>query len=468
MDFKVKQLFPNTRNFFIFSLFLYAKSITVIDESTFGTRKVLYHTFGCKLNFAETSTLARMLGERGYVRVLRGETPDIVVVNTCSVTELADKKCRQAIRGFGRRYPAARIIVTGCYAQLKTDEVRGLPGVAIVAGSNQKLALADYLDSIDDSAEPLALVEAAKDIREFVPSCSRGDRTRYFLKVQDGCDYFCSYCTIPFARGRSRSGTIDSLVRQAGEAAAEGGREIVLTGVNVGDFGKGRPDTFFDLIRELDKVEGIERFRISSIEPNLLTDEIIDWVAGSRAFMPHFHVPLQSGDDYVLRIMRRHYDTVLFRHRVERIRTAMPDAFIGVDLITGARGETPERFASSRAFVESLPVSRLHVFPYSERPGTRALDLDEYVVSPRDRHDRARTMIGISERKLDDFSKRFLGTVRPVLVEGRQSGGMMHGFTDNYLKVCFKADASLTNRIVGVRLTSVDGEEMRGEVVTPL
>jgi len=436
------------------------------DTELFAPLKVLYHTFGCKLNFAETSTLAEMLAAKGFVTARRGEKPDIVVVNTCSVTQEADKKCRQVIRSLSRRYPEAAIMVTGCYAQLKPQEVASLPGVAIVAGSNRKLEMAAFIDRwLADRASRVE-VEPTRDIRDFVPSCSRGDRTRYFLKVQDGCDYFCTYCTIPFARGRSRSGSIDSLVAQAQAAADAGAREIVLTGVNVGDFGKGRSDTFFDLIRELDRVDGIDRFRISSIEPNLLSDEIIDWVAQSRSFMPHFHIPLQSGDDDVLRLMRRHYDTALFRHRVERIRAAMPDAFIGVDLIVGARGETPGRYASSRAFVESLDISRLHVFPYSERPGTRALQLDEAVVAQEVKHERARDMIALSDVKLDSFSRRFAGTVRNVLVEHRSAAGVMHGFTDNYLRVRLDDNPDMYNRLVPVLLTSVDGEEMRGEIVS--
>ena len=312
----------------------------MIDKETFGSRTALFHTFGCKLNFAETSTVARIFASRGIQRVHEGDTPDYVVVNSCSVTEMADKKCRQAVRSFARRYPMAKIIVTGCYAQLKPDEVALLPGVTVVAGTDRKLELADYLDRVlsADGSFTGKFITPSKDIRSFSPSCSRGDRTRYFLKVQDGCDYYCSYCTIPMARGRSRSGSIESIVRQAREVAAEGGREIVITGVNIGDFGKGTNESFIDLCRSLDEVEGIDRYRISSIEPNLLTDELIDFVASSRRFMPHFHIPLQSGSDTVLKLMRRRYDTALFRHKVEYIRNVMPDAFIGVDLIVGARG----------------------------------------------------------------------------------------------------------------------------------
>lgn len=433
------------------------------DDSIFLNRKALFHTFGCKLNFAETSTVARMLGERGIVRCQRGEVPDIVVINTCSVTELADKKCRQAIRSYARKYPEAAIVVTGCYAQLKSEEVASLPSVAIVAGNDRKGELSDYIDRWLKTHENATMITPGKDMRGFTPSCSRGDRTRYFLKVQDGCDYFCSYCTIPLARGRSRSGSIDELVAQAESVAAEGGKEIVITGVNIGDFGKGRTDNFFDLIRALDDVKGIERYRISSIEPDLLSDEMIEWVAASQRFMPHFHLPLQCGSDAVLKLMRRHYDTALFRHKVEVIKSVMPHAFIGVDLIVGARGETAELFDESHGFVDSLDISRLHVFPYSERPGTRALAI-EHTVDQHEKHSRALKMIALSERKLEDFSKRFIGTVRPVLVEHREKGGVMSGFTDNYLRVQLPADAGLENRVVPVRLVELGDDTIRGEL----
>lgn len=433
----------------------------MIDNSTFNNLTAHYHTFGCKLNFAETSSIARLLADKGVRRVSGGEAPDLVVVNTCSVTELADKKCRQTIRSFHKRWPGAAIIVTGCYAQLKSDEVAALPGVQIVAGADRKMDIAAFLDSY--LADRRQVVDACptKEIREFRPSCSRGDRTRYFLKVQDGCDYWCTYCTIPLARGRSRSGTIDSLVAQAAEAARDGGREIVITGVNIGDFGKGRKDTFFDLIRALDQVEGIARYRISSIEPNLLTDEIIDWVAtSSRAFMPHFHIPLQAGSDEVLKLMRRHYDTALFRHKIELVRQAMPHAFIGVDLITGARGETPELFEKSYGFVESLDISRLHVFPYSERPSTKALEIDG-VVSQEEKHRRTNRMLRLSEAKWAEFASRFSGTVRPVLLEHPQGEGKpMAGFTDNYLRVEVDgATPDLDNTIVPVVLGKPDAAQ---------
>lgn len=437
----------------------------MIDHTIFSSHKALFHTFGCKLNFAETSTVARTLAEHGIMRCQRGDVPDIVVINTCSVTELADKKCRQTIRSYARRYPDAAIVVTGCYAQLKSSEVAALPSVAVVAGNDRKGELAAYIEQWLATRSPATMVTPHKDIRTFTPSCSRGDRTRYFLKVQDGCDYFCSYCTIPMARGRSRSDTIDNLVKQSYQAAKEGGKEIVITGVNIGDFGKGRSDTFFDLIRALDQVDGIERYRISSIEPDLLTDEMIEWVAQSRAFMPHFHIPLQSGSDTILELMRRHYRTDLFRHKVEAIREAMPHAFIGVDLIVGARGETADLYKQSRDFVESLDISRLHVFPYSERPGTRALNID-HIVDQHDKHLRTREMIAISERKLDAFASQFVGDVRPVLVEHRDKDGMMSGFTDNYIRVQIPADSSLANTVVPVRLTQWQGELMKGEIVS--
>lgn len=429
----------------------------------------MYKTFGCKLNFAETSSVGRLLADRGFVRAIDGDTPDIIVVNTCSVTELADRKCRQAIRSLVRRYPDATILVTGCYAQLKPGEVADIPGVDIVIGTNAKARLAEYIDRWDAEHTAIRDVVPSKELREFVPACSADDRTRHFLKVQDGCDYYCSYCTIPMARGRSRSGSIDSLVALAAKVAEEGGKEIVLTGVNIGDFGKGRTDRLIDLIRELDRVDGIERYRISSIEPDLLTDEIIRFVADARRFMPHFHTPLQCGSDAVLKLMRRHYDSSLFADKVRDIREAMPDAFIGVDLIVGARGETAEEFEVSRRFIEGLDISRLHVFPYSERPGTRALQLGG-AVSQADKQRRAAVMLRMSEEKLNGFASRFIGSVRPVLVEHARSDGKMLGLTDNYLRVEITRDDSLANTVVPVRLASIEGMDegeciIRGEVV---
>lgn len=441
----------------------------MIDRETFGTLTADYVTLGCKLNFAETSTVARLMADHGISRVHAGDRADIVVVNTCSVTAEADKKCRQAIRHAARRHPGAAIIVTGCYAQLRPDEVAAIPGVVIVAGNDRKGLLTEYLDNWLARRRARSYVTPADDITSFTPSCSRGDRTRYFLKVQDGCDYRCSYCTIPMARGRSRSASIAEIVGQAREVAAEGGREIVITGVNIGDFGRraGHGETFFDLCRALDDVDGIERYRISSIEPNLLTDPLIEWLAGeSRRFMPHFHIPLQSGSDAVLRLMGRRYTTELFRHKIEEIRRLIPDAFIGVDLITGARGETPELFEASREFVDSLDISRLHVFPYSERRGTRALGLDAVVVPEAEKHRRARAMIALSEAKLRRFSERFTGAVRPVLLEHIADDGSVAGFTDNYLRVELPdAAGHASGDIVGVRLGKPLGNgDMAGEV----
>ena len=440
------------------------------DLSSFDNCKAEFHTLGCKLNFAETSTIARIFAERGIRRAQPGEVPDICVVNTCSVTELADKKCRQTIRRLAHRYPDAVIVVTGCYAQLKKDEVAAIDGVDIVLGSEQKMEISAYLDRWLATRKPQVEVTPAKDIRAFSPSCSRGDRTRYFLKVQDGCDYFCSYCTIPFARGRSRSGSIESLVAQAREVAAEGGKEIVITGVNIGDFGKNTGESFIDLVRALDAVEGIERYRISSIEPDLLTDEIIDFCARSRAFMPHFHIPLQCGSDTVLRLMRRHYDSALFAHKVEMIKRLIPDAFIGVDLMVGTRGETEELFEESMRFVDGLDITRLHVFPYSERPGTLALRTIDHVVDQHTKSVRAGVMIALSDRKLRAFMQRYAGTVRPVLFEQPQPGMPMHGFTDNYIRVeVSDAPEALVNTVAQVRLLSIspdDPDTMLGEVVT--
>lgn len=426
----------------------------------------IFHTFGCKLNFAETATVRDIFATHGITDCPEGGVPDFIVVNSCSVTAEADRKCRSAIRNFHRRYPQAAIVLTGCYAQLKPAEASLLPGVAVVAGVNDKLALADMALDWLERRRPHTEVRPVASLREFMPSCARGDRTRFFLKVQDGCDYWCSYCTIPRARGRSRSGTIADIVAQAEAAAEAGGKEIVITGVNIGDFGAGRDDCLLDLCRELDKVEGIVRYRISSIEPNLLTDDLIDFVASSRAFMPHFHIPLQSGSDAVLALMRRRYDTALFAAKVGRIRSVLPDAFIGVDIIAGARGETPEEFERSRSFVSSLDISRLHVFPYSERPGTRALDIAG-VVDQSEKHRRAAELGKVSAGKLAEFSGRFIGSVRPVLLEHSHANGHLGGFTDNYLRVSVDAPASADNSIVDVRLGAYlpDSESMEASVV---
>ena len=423
----------------------------MIDTTVFQDKKAVYYTLGCKLNFSETSTIGKTLKEAGVRTARRGEKADICVINTCSVTEVADKKCRQAIHRLVKNHPGAFVVVTGCYAQLKPEQVASIEGVDVVLGAEEKGRLMDYLGDLQKHDKGEAVTSAFKDIRSFAHSCSRGDRTRYFLKVQDGCDYFCSYCTIPFARGRSRNGRIEDIVTQARQAAAEGGKEIVITGVNIGDFGKTTGESFFDLVKALDQVEGIERYRISSIEPNLLTDEIIDYVAQSRAFMPHFHIPLQSGCDEVLKLMRRRYDTALFAHKINKIKEVMPHAFIGVDVIVGTRGETEAYFDRAYEFLKGLDVTQLHVFSYSERPGTQALKID-HVVSPEEKHRRSQLLLALSDEKTRAFYASHIGQEAVVLMEKSKPGTPMHGFTDNYVRVELPYDISLDNQLVRVRM----------------
>ena len=423
----------------------------MIDTTVFQDKKAVYYTLGCKLNFSETSTIGKTLKEAGVRTARRGEKADICVINTCSVTEVADKKCRQAIHRLVKNHPGAFVVVTGCYAQLKPEQVASIEGVDVVLGAEEKGRLMDYLGDLRKHDKGEAVTSAFKDIRSFAHSCSRGDRTRYFLKVQDGCDYFCSYCTIPFARGRSRNGRVEDIVAQARQAAAEGGKEIVITGVNIGDFGKTTGESFFDLVKALDRVEGIERYRISSIEPNLLTDEIIDYVAQSRAFMPHFHIPLQSGCDEVLKLMRRRYDTALFAHKINKIKEVMPHAFIGVDVIVGTRGETEAYFNRAYEFLKGLDVTQLHVFSYSERPGTQALKID-HVVSPEEKHRRSQLLLALSDEKTRAFYASHIGQEAVVLMEKSKPGTPMHGFTDNYVRVELPYDISLDNQLVRVRM----------------
>lgn len=418
----------------------------MIDNSIFENKKAAYLTLGCKLNFAETSAIGKQLASVGVRKARENEVADICVINTCSVTEFADKKCRQAVRKMIKDNPGSYVIVTGCYAQLKPEDIAEIEGVDIVLGAEQKLDVVAYLDELKKKDKGVVHTSKTNNIRSFVPSCSQDDRTRYFLKVQDGCDYFCSFCTIPFARGRSRNGTIADLVEQAQGVVANGGKEIVLTGVNIGDFGKTTGETFFDLVKALDEVEGIERFRISSIEPNLLTDEIIEFVARSKRFAPHFHIPLQSGSDAVLKLMRRRYDTALFRHKVEKIKSVMPDAFIGVDVIVGTRGETDEYFEECRLFLESLDFSQLHVFTYSERPNTQALKID-FQVDHKTKHVRCKTLLDLSDKKLQTFYQSQQGTLRKVLFEHAQHDSSMYGFTENYVKVEAPFDLAKTNEI---------------------
>ena len=434
----------------------------MIDTSVFQGKTAAYFTLGCKLNFSETSTFGKMLQELGVRTAEKGEKADICLINTCSVTEVADQKCRQAIRRLVRQNPGAFVVVTGCYAQLEADEVAAIEGVSLVLGSNEKANLVQFLSEAwgDDGRRKMeegrgkTFRQKTKDIKTFAPSCSRGNRTRFFLKVQDGCDYFCTYCTIPYARGFSRNPSIASLVAQAEEAAQEGGKEIVLTGVNIGDFGKTTGEKFLDLVKALDAVEGISRYRISSLEPDLLSDELIDYCAKSRAFMPHFHIPLQSGSDTVLKLMHRHYDRQLFADKILRIKQVMPDAFIGVDVMVGCRGETPECFEETYEFLKQLPVTQLHVFPYSERPGTSALKID-YVVAERDKKLRSKRLLELSDEKTHAFYEQFIGQEAEVLFEKATRGRAMHGFTKNYIRVELSpADAKpeYDNQLIRVRL----------------
>lgn len=430
----------------------------MIDTSAFQGKKAAYYTLGCKLNFSETSTFGKMLEQMGVTTVEKGERADICLINTCSVTEVADHKCRQAIHRMVRDNPGAFVVVTGCYAQLESESVSKIDGVDLVLGSDEKADLVQHLSEAWSMPREGSLhcfrSLKTRDIKSFQPSCARGNRTRYFLKVQDGCSYFCTYCTIPFARGLSRNPTIASLVEQAEQAAHEGGREIVLTGVNIGDFGKTTGERFIDLVKALDGVEGIRRFRISSLEPDLLGDELIDYCARSRAFMPHFHIPLQSGSDEVLRLMRRRYDTALFAHKIGLIKERMPHAFIGVDVMVGCRGETPACFEECYDFLDALPVTQLHVFPYSERPGTAALRIP-YVVDDREKKRRSKRLLTLSDQKKEAFYARYIGQEADVLFEKATRGKAMHGFTDNYIRVELSpamADEAFDNRIVRVKL----------------
>ena len=437
----------------------------MIDTTVFQNKTAVYYTLGCKLNFSETATIGKALKEAGVRTARRGEKADICVINTCSVTEVADKKCRQAIHRLVKNHPGAFVVVTGCYAQLKPEQVAAIEGVDVVLGAEEKGRLMDYLGDLQKNEKGEAVTSVFKDIRSFASSCSRGDRTRYFLKVQDGCDYFCSYCTIPFARGRSRNGRIEDIVAQARQAAEEGGKEIVITGVNIGDFGKTTGESFFDLVKALDQVKGIERYRISSIEPNLLTDEIIEYVAKSRAFMPHFHIPLQSGCDEVLKLMRRRYDTALFAHKIQKIKELMPHAFIGVDVIVGTRGETEEYFNQAYEFLKGLDVTQLHVFSYSERPGTQALKID-HVVSPEEKHRRSQLLLALSDEKTRAFYASHIGQEAVALMEKSKPGTPMHGFTDNYVRVELPYDLSLDNQLIHVRLGDFneDGTALLGTI----
>lgn len=445
------------------------------DTSVFHGKTAKYMTLGCKLNFSETATFARTLYNMGVGEANAGEAADICLINTCSVTEMADHKCRQQIHKMVRENPGAVVVVTGCYAQLKSEEIAQIPGVSLVLGSNEKAHLVEYLLQPMQAreADPIAFAtsceghpafhhaEKTKDIHSFQLSCSRGNRTRYFLKVQDGCNYFCTYCTIPYARGFSRNPSIATLVEQVKQAAAEGGKEVVITGVNIGDFGRTTGERFIDLVKALDEIEDIRRYRISSLEPDLCSDELIDYCAHSRAFMPHFHIPLQSGSDTVLRLMHRRYDAALFAHKVELIKEKMPHAFIGVDVMVGCRGETPDCFEECRSFIEGLDVTQLHVFPYSERPGTAALSIP-YVVDDKEKKRRVHELLELSDQKSRAFYARHAGTEQEVLLEKSASGKAMHGFTRNYVRVQLPEHLSkpeYDNELLTVRIGDFNADQ---------
>lgn len=439
----------------------------MIDTSAFQGKTAKYFTLGCKLNFSETSTFGQMLQEMGVRTADKTEKADLCLINTCSVTEVADSKCRQAIRKMVKENPDSFVIVTGCYAQLEAETVAKIEGVDLVLGSNEKANLIDYLSNAWSNQLNKSDIKEekhghcgefhavkTKDIKTFQHSCSKGNRTRYFLKVQDGCNYYCTYCTIPFARGNSRNPNIASLVEQARKAAAEGGKEIVITGVNIGDFGQTTGERFIDLVKALDSVEEIKRYRISSLEPDLIDEELIEYCAKSRAFMPHFHIPLQSGSDSVLKLMHRHYDTQLFIDKIQLIKRLMPDAFLGIDVMVGTRGETPEYFEETYRLLDSLPVTQLHVFPYSERPGTAALKIP-YVVDAKDKKKRSQRLLDMSEEKTQAFYASHIGQEKEVLFEKAPRGKAMHGFTDNYIRVELPAAQSkeeYDNEIMMVRL----------------
>ena len=445
----------------------------MIDTSAFQGKKAVYYTLGCKLNFSETSTFGKLLSEMGVTTAAKGEHADICLVNTCSVTEMADHKCRQAIHRLVRENPGSCGVVTGCYAQLESETVSKRNGVDLVLGSNEKANLIQYLSEAWSEPREGHLHRfhhvKTKDIKSFQPSCSKGNRTRYFLKVQDGCNYFCTYCTIPYARGFSRNPSIASLVEQAEQAAREGGKEIVLTGVNIGDFGETTGESFIDLVKALDGVKGISRFRISSLEPDLIGDDLIEFCARSRAFMPHFHIPLQSGSDEVLKLMHRRYDRNLFAHKIHLIKKVMPEAFIGVDVMVGCRGERPEYFEDCFNFIDSLPVTQLHVFPYSERPGTSALAI-KYKVTDRDKKARAHRLLKLSDEKTQAFYAAHIGQEAEVLFEKATVGKAMHGFTRNYIRVELPPQLARTeydNRLMHVRLGgfNFDKSALKAELI---
>jgi threonylcarbamoyladenosine tRNA methylthiotransferase MtaB len=420
-------------------------------------KRVSFHTLGCKLNFSESSTLAREFEQGGYLRVDASEATDVAVINSCSVTEHADKKCRNIIRKIHRRNPNAIIAVTGCYAQLKPNDIAAIEGVDIVLGNNNKGDLFRRVEELQKRGKAEVYSCSVEEMTRFFAAYSSGDRTRSFLKVQDGCDYKCAYCTIHYARGASRNIPISTIVEEAREIVAAGQKEIVITGINTGDFGRTTGEKFIDLLRALDEVEGVERYRISSIEPNLITDEIIEFCAQSPKFMPHFHIPLQSGSTHILGMMRRRYTAERYRERIAKIRELMPDSFLGVDVIVGFPGESEEHFMETYHLLEEVGASFLHIFPFSERPGTPAVDMPNKVQS-RISTERVARLEELSNRLHKEFAERYLGTERTVLFESTDHSGMMYGYTDNYLRVSAPYDTALINNICRVRLNAFDND----------
>ena len=427
-------------------------------------RTAAFYTLGCKLNFSETSTIARDLEEVGFARVEFEKGADIYIINTCSVTDQADKKCRNIVRKALKYNPNAFVVVIGCYAQLKPKEISSINGVDLVLGAQEKFKISDYLSKIDKNSSTVVMNKHIKHVNEFYPGYSQGDRVRSFFKVQDGCNYFCSFCTIPLARGKSRSGSVKQTILKAKELANSEVKEVVLTGVNIGDFGNGTNENFYDLIKELDKIENIDRFRISSIEPDLLSDQIIEFVHNSNKFVPHFHIPLQSGSDQLLKSMRRRYDTKLYSDKIEKIKNLMPNACIGVDVIVGYPGETDEEFNKTMNFLKSLPISYLHVFTYSERANTTAPRMGE-VVPMEERRKRSKQLRILSLKLKQKFYQEQIGSQEKVLLETKEDNSI-YGFTENYIKVKIPGEMELKNNIVNVKLKELNSDiEAIGEII---
>ncbi len=427
------------------------------------TTKIAFHTMGCKTNFSETSIISREMQSYGYEKVSYKEEADIYVLNTCSVTENADKEARKLIRKARKLNPLAKIAVIGCYAQLQPDQISKIPNVDLVLGATEKFNLLSHLNSLNNNNESKIIRSSIKNISSFQPSFTNGERTRSYLKVQDGCNYNCSFCTIPLARGRSRSDTIENTVKIAQNIADSGAKEIVLTGINIGDFGSEKDENFLKLIMTLDNLKGIERFRISSIEPNLLSDEIISFCASSNKFVPHFHIPLQSGSDSILQSMKRRYNTDLYNSRVEYIKKLIPDCCIGVDVIVGYPGESEDHFEQTKSFIESMDISYLHVFSYSQRQDTLAASLTNQVTKENKDY-RSKTLHILSNKKRTKFYNQYINTVRPVLVE-QSINGKIQGFTDNYIKVNIDKNLSCQNTIISVLLNDNKGSYIQGEII---